>query len=115
MSSRHILLSEPIDALNFSISGSVAPVKRPPQSFFSDVGAADAEAAAAEGFIWARGGRGEERCCWYLLLFWFLLDCWCLICEKKRARRRERKRGGSERESRREREEEREKEQERTR
>lgn len=79
MSSRHMRLSEPMDALNFSMSGSVAPVKRPPQSFFSEVGAAEAAEAATEGlFICARvGERGEERGrCWCFLLLFLLLDCW---------------------------------------
>ena len=34
MSSFHILLSKPMDALNFSISGSTLPENRPPQSLF---------------------------------------------------------------------------------
>ena len=34
MSSLHMRLSNGNDSLNFSIRGSVAPVKRPPQSFF---------------------------------------------------------------------------------
>lgn len=34
-SSFHMRLSNGNDSLNFSIKGSVAPVKRPPQSFFS--------------------------------------------------------------------------------
>ena len=65
MSSRLMRLSEPMDALNFSMSGSVAPVKRPPQSFFSEVGGAEAEAATEGLFICARGGerREDERCC----------------------------------------------------
>mmetsp|Transcript_7467 Transcript_7467/g.14687 ORF Transcript_7467/g.14687 Transcript_7467/m.14687 type:complete len:218 (-) Transcript_7467:230-883(-) len=36
MSSAHIRLSKGRDSLNFSIKGSVLPVKRPPQSFFAE-------------------------------------------------------------------------------
>ena len=52
MSSDHMRLSNGRDSLNFSINGSVAPVKRPPQSFLGSAaalapGAATSAAARA--------------------------------------------------------------------
>lgn len=47
MSSAHMRLSKGSDSLNFSISGSVLPVKRPPHSFLVLASGAGAEAGAA--------------------------------------------------------------------
>ena len=55
MSSAHMRLSKGSDSLNFSMRGSVAPVKRPPHSFFVSelTGASEAEACR-------QAGRGPE-------------------------------------------------------
>ena len=47
MSSAHMRLSNGRLSLNFSIRGSVLPVKRPPHSFFSGAGASGTEACGA--------------------------------------------------------------------
>mmetsp|Transcript_22664 Transcript_22664/g.62571 ORF Transcript_22664/g.62571 Transcript_22664/m.62571 type:complete len:282 (-) Transcript_22664:148-993(-) len=51
-SSAHMRLSKGSDSLNFSIRGSVLPVKRPPHSFFSPAGW-DAEGAAPSPWLLA--------------------------------------------------------------
>ena len=48
-SSRHSLLSKGSDSLNFSIKGSVSPVKRPPQSF---LGSSAAVIICEVSYVW---------------------------------------------------------------
>lgn len=59
MSSDHMRLSKGSDSLNFSISGSVLPVKRPPHSFF---GSEETAGAAAAG-VACRDYDDVARCC----------------------------------------------------
>ena len=54
MSSAHMRLSKGRDSLNFSIRGSVLPVKRPPHSFFGS------EAAAACGLLAVSAKEGHH-------------------------------------------------------
>jgi len=62
MSSAHMRRSNGSDSLNFSMSGSVAPVKRPPHSFFGSAAAAGPAASAATSVAAhaCKGAPGRE-------------------------------------------------------
>ena len=68
-SSLHMRLSKGNDSLNFSMRGSVAPVKRPPHSFFCSVPVALSSTACAVACIAITAIRPSERAVLYVSLW----------------------------------------------